>query len=79
MVSPAVDGVIKRQDLESIGAQYIRHLSPANAMVRKDPTQTIVIVLSALLFLSIAGVTLMQRSGVPMQPDPLATYGEQGK
>jgi hypothetical protein len=48
-------------------------------MVRKDPTQTIVIVLSALLFLSIAGVTLMQRSGVPMQPDPLATYGEQGK
>jgi hypothetical protein len=49
-------------------------------MVRKDPTQTIVIVLSALLFLSIAGVTLMQRSVVvPMKPDPIKTYGEQAQ
>jgi hypothetical protein len=49
-------------------------------MVRKDPTQTIVIVLSALLFLGIAGVAIAQRSvTVPTKPDPLATYGTPGK
>jgi hypothetical protein len=49
-------------------------------MVRKDPAQTIVIVLSALLFLGIAGVAIAQRSiTAPRHPDPIATYGEQSK
>jgi hypothetical protein len=49
-------------------------------MVRKDPTQTIVIVLSALLFLGIAGVAIAQHSvTTPTKPDPIATYGEQSK
>jgi hypothetical protein len=49
-------------------------------MVRKDPTQTIVIVLSALLFLGITWVAIAHRSvTTPSKPDPIATYGEQVK
>jgi archaellum component FlaF (FlaF/FlaG flagellin family) len=49
-------------------------------MVRKDPTQAIVMVLSAFLFLGIVWVAMAQRSvTVPAKPDPLATYGTSGK
>jgi hypothetical protein len=49
-------------------------------MVRNDPIQTLVIVLSAFLFLGIVGVTFAHRSvTAPMKPDPIATYGEPGK
>jgi hypothetical protein len=49
-------------------------------MVRKDPTQQFVIMLSALLFLGIVGVTTAHRfATAPTSPDPLATYGTNGK
>jgi hypothetical protein len=49
-------------------------------MVRKDPTQQFVIVLSALLFLGIIGITTAHRfATVPISPDPIATYGAKGK
>jgi hypothetical protein len=50
-------------------------------MVRKDPTQAIVMVISALLFLGIVGVTIAHKSvtTAPNSPDPIATYGDKGK
>jgi hypothetical protein len=45
-------------------------------MVRKDPTQQFAIVLSALLFLGIVGVTVANRFAMaPSSPDAIATYG----
>jgi hypothetical protein len=50
------------------------------SMVRKDPTQQFVIVLSTLLFLGIVGVTTAHRFMMPAtSPDPIATYGTQGR
>jgi hypothetical protein len=50
------------------------------SMVRKDPTQQFVIMLSALLFLGIVGVTTAHRfATAPTSPDPFATYGAIGK
>ena len=51
------------------------------AMVRKDPTQAIVMVISALLFSGIVGVTIAHKSvtTAPNSPDPIATYGDKGK
>ncbi|MBW4514114.1 MAG: hypothetical protein KME11_02675 [Timaviella obliquedivisa GSE-PSE-MK23-08B] len=49
-------------------------------MVRQDPTQQFVIVLSTLLFLGIVGVTTAHRfATAPSSPDPIATYGTNGK
>ncbi|NJR39310.1 MAG: hypothetical protein HC781_11440 [Leptolyngbyaceae cyanobacterium CSU_1_4] len=49
-------------------------------MVHKDPTQQFVMVLSALLFLGIVGVTTAHRFiTAPIFPDPIATYGTKGK
>jgi hypothetical protein len=50
-------------------------------MVRKDPTQAIVMVLSALVFLGIVGVSIAHKSATtaPNSPDPIATYGDQGR
>jgi len=49
-------------------------------MVRQDPTQQFVIMLSAFLFLGIAVVTTAHRfTMAPTSPDPIATYGAIGK
>jgi hypothetical protein len=56
------------------------HSTYGKSMVRQDPTQQFVIVLSALLFLGIVGVTTAHRlATAPSSPDPIATYGTNGK